>query len=88
GPDLPCAHYIQTFENNNSLPLDDIYRNWWIQGHTPVPQFKAIFYEARKALNDIIDSPLITLQNPQVVRTKGRPSSTQNQLNNKRSLLL
>ncbi|CAG8454513.1 1663_t:CDS:2 [Dentiscutata heterogama] len=34
--------------------------------------------EARKALNNIIDSPLITLQNPQVVRTKGRPFGAQN----------
>ncbi|CAG8585403.1 711_t:CDS:2, partial [Dentiscutata heterogama] len=37
------------------------------------------FTEARKALNDMIDSPLITLQNSQVVHNKRCPSGAQNQ---------
>ncbi|CAG8673551.1 13644_t:CDS:1, partial [Ambispora gerdemannii] len=35
---LPCAHYIQHLEENQSLTLNDIHMHWWIQGHSSVSQ--------------------------------------------------
>ncbi|CAG8489267.1 9513_t:CDS:2 [Cetraspora pellucida] len=101
---LPCTHYIQNFEANQSLPLNDVHTHWWIQGRIPVTQIKEgnshnedllqtllqnleqRYHEwpehqqavARNTLNDMIDSPLVPLQNPHVVCTKGRPSGAPN----------
>ncbi|CAG8676848.1 11903_t:CDS:2, partial [Ambispora gerdemannii] len=82
--ELPCAHYIQHLEENQSLTLDDIHMYWWIQGHLsdlqeryqewPEFQQSAI----RTTLNSMINTPAMVLQNPKVVSTKGRPSGTTN----------
>ncbi|CAG8802732.1 4770_t:CDS:1 [Cetraspora pellucida] len=101
---LLCTYYIQNFEANQSLLLNDIHTHWWIQGRISVTQIEEgnsynedllqpllqnleqKYHEwlehqqvvARNALNDMIDSPLVSLQNPHVVRTKGHPFGAPN----------
>ncbi|CAG8663985.1 10539_t:CDS:2 [Cetraspora pellucida] len=62
-----------TSHNENLLQpllqnLEQRYHEW------PKHQQTAV----KKILNDIIDTPLMALQNPQVVHTKGCPSGIQN----------
>ncbi|CAG8759442.1 2672_t:CDS:2 [Cetraspora pellucida] len=101
---LPCAHYIQNLDANQSIPLENIYKHWWIQECPPIPQIRKniLHHEdllepllqnleeryqewsehqrvaARETLNNMIDSPIMALRDPQVVRTKGHPSDASN----------
>ncbi|CAG8731033.1 15581_t:CDS:2 [Gigaspora margarita] len=71
---LLYMHYIQTYKNNHKLVaaflknLEQSYQEW--------PEHQQA--KARKALNDIIDNPQITLQDLQIVHTKGYSPSAQN----------
>ncbi|CAG8711484.1 8912_t:CDS:1, partial [Cetraspora pellucida] len=101
---LPCAHYIQNLDANQSILLENIHKHWWIQGCPPIPQIREnIFHHedllepllqnleeryqewpehqraaARETLNNMIDSPIMALRDPQVINTKGRPSDAPN----------
>ncbi|CAG8582166.1 22521_t:CDS:2 [Cetraspora pellucida] len=62
--------------SNQSLLLNNVYTHWWIQGCIPVTQIEEAV--ARNTLSDMIDSPLVPLQNPHIVCTKERPSGAPN----------
>lgn len=98
---LPCAHYIQHLDSNQSLILNDIHKHWWIQEYSSVLQTE-FFHEnaiqpllqnlqekyqewpkpqqvaAQVTLDNMINAPLMILQNPNIVHTKGRPSGATN----------
>ncbi|CAG8821437.1 2829_t:CDS:2, partial [Cetraspora pellucida] len=71
--DLPCAHIIQNFMSNRNLTLDDIhkhckYQNW--------PEHQQAV--TRESLNNMINIPVIVLQNPQIIHTRGHPTGSSN----------
>ncbi|CAG8796036.1 10373_t:CDS:2 [Cetraspora pellucida] len=84
---LPCAHIIQNFMSNRNLTLDDIHKHCWIQNRMPLPSVKnedaletilQNLQTTRESLNNMINTPVIVLKNPQIIHTRGHPTGSSN----------
>ncbi|CAG8580965.1 4956_t:CDS:2, partial [Scutellospora calospora] len=86
---LPCAHFIQYLENNQNLMLNDIHKHYsdpknplqpllydLQQRYQEWPEFQKLVVQ--DTLKNLIDEPSMTLQNPNVVHTRGHLSGAPN----------
>lgn len=53
---LPCAHYIQNLNANQSIPLENIHKHWWIQGCPPVPQIEESIFHHEELLQPLLQN--------------------------------